>query len=62
MCFYWIHNQTSHSQFLLYWNPVKTNLANYHIKHHTPDHHCHMRSIYLHLTEQLANTVIALLL
>ena len=49
-------------QFLVYWQPGITNLADYHTKHQSPDHHRLMRSTYLHPTEQLANTVIALLL
>ena len=60
--FYRICNRTSRGQFLVYWQPGITNLADYHTKHHSSAHHRLMRSTYLHLTEQLANTVIAILL
>ena len=60
--FYWIRDHTSRSQFLVYWQPGITNLADYHTKHHFPAHHCLIRSTYLNQTEKLANTVIALLL
>ena len=62
MRFYWIRDHTSRGQFLVYWQPGITNLADYHTKHYSPAHHRLMWSTYLHLTDQLANTVIALLL
>ena len=62
VCFCWIRDRTSRRQFLVYWKPDITNMDNYHTKYYLPAHHHLMRSTYLHPTEQLANTVIALLL
>ena len=62
MRFYLICKRTSHGQFLVYWQPGITDLADYHTKHHLPAHHLLMRCTYLYPTEQLANTVIDLLL
>ena len=51
MRFYRIRNRTSRGQFLVYWKPGITNLADYHTTHHLPAHHRLMRSTYLHPTE-----------
>ena len=39
MRFYWIHDRSSHGQFLIYLQPGITNLGNYHTKNHSPAHH-----------------------
>jgi hypothetical protein len=62
MRFHWIKDRTARRQFLVYWRPGSTNLGDYHTKHHSPTHHRRMRSTFLHPTEQLANTVISLIL
>ena len=62
MRFYWIKDRTRQGQFLVYWRPGITNLADYHTKHHSPAHHRLVRPSFLHPTEQLAHLVIALLL
>jgi hypothetical protein len=62
MRFYWIKDRTRQGQFLVYWRPGVTNLADYHTKHHSPAHHRLVRPSFLHPTEQLAHLVIALLL
>jgi hypothetical protein len=67
--FYWIKDRTQQGQFLVCWVPGTTNLADYHMKHHSPAqhhspaHHRLMRPIYIHLTtEQLANNLLSCLL
>ena len=37
--FYWIRDQTSQGQFLIYWQTGITNLDEYQTKHHSPAHH-----------------------
>ena len=59
MRFYWIHDQTSQGQFLIYWKPGITNLRNYCTKHHSPAHHQLMQPTYLHISEELAQSAIA---
>ena len=44
MRFYWIRDRTSQGQFLIYWQPVITNLGNYHTNHHSPSHHQFMQT------------------
>ena len=34
MRFYWIRDRTSQGQFLIYWQPVITNLGDYRTKNH----------------------------
>jgi hypothetical protein len=63
MRFYWIKNWTKQDQFLIYWGPGHSNLADYRTKHHSPAHHRLMRPTYLHQTkEKLANTLLTCLL
>ena len=50
MRFYWIRNRTSQDWFLIYWQPVITNLSDYHIKHHSPAHHQSMQKTYCNAT------------
>ena len=47
MRFYWIKDRVKQGQFHLYWQPGKTNLAEYFTKHHPTSHHRKMRYIYL---------------
>ena len=63
MRFYWVKCRTRQKQFIVYWGPGTSNLADYHTKHHSPAHHRQMRPTYLHpTTEQLANTLASCLL
>jgi hypothetical protein len=47
MCFYWVKDRVEQKQFIIYWRPGLTNLADYFSKHHSPAHHRKMRSHYL---------------
>jgi hypothetical protein len=62
MRFYWIKDRTRQGQFLVYWRPGTTNLADYHTKHHSAAHHRLMRPTFLHTTETLAHHAIQLIL
>ena len=53
MRFYWIRDRKSQGQFLIYWQPVITNLGDYNTNHHSPAHHQLMRPAYLHTPEEL---------
>ena len=54
MSFYWIHNQTSQGQFLIYWQPGITYLGKYQTKHCSLAHHQLMLPTYLHTLKDLA--------
>jgi hypothetical protein len=47
MRFYWVKDCVEQKQFIIYWRPGLTNLADYFSKHHSPAHHRKMRSHYL---------------
>jgi hypothetical protein len=44
MRFYWLKDREYQSQFHIYWRKGKDNLADYFTKHHSPMHHCRVRS------------------
>ena len=48
MRFYWMQDRQNQGQFIIYWSPGATNLADYHSKHHPPVHHKQMRPTILH--------------
>ena len=50
MRFYWIQDRQKQGQFIIYWSPGATNLADYHSKHHPPVHHREMRPTIFHST------------
>ena len=50
MRFYWIQDRVDQRQFLIFWGPGASNLADYFTKHHPPSHHRRVRSTYLHTT------------
>ena len=52
MRFYWLQCRQQQEQFDIYWEPGKTNLADYFTKHHSPAHHKAVRPIYLHDLDQ----------
>ena len=47
MRFHWVQDRVKQNQFLVYWAPGNTNLADYFSKHHPPHHHKKMRHKYL---------------
>ncbi len=47
MRFHWLRNREAQGQFKIYWQPGKTNLADYFTKHHPPIHHVNVRSEFL---------------
>ena len=47
MRFYWLQDRCDQQQIKIFWAPGKTNLADYHTKHHPPSHHKKMRAIIL---------------
>jgi hypothetical protein len=44
---HWLHNREAQDQFHVYWQPRKTNLADYFTEHHPPLHHVNIRSEFL---------------
>ena len=46
---HWIRDLAKQGQFDLYWKPVPNNKADYVTKHHPPDVHREMRSMYLYI-------------
>jgi hypothetical protein len=63
MRYYWLQDRTAQGQFLIYWGPGCTNLADYHTKHHSAEHHRQMRPTILHPnTEQCTNQLLSCLL
>ena len=48
MRFFWIRDQVRQGKFMIYWQPGKTNKADYYTKHHPAKHHRRMRPFYLH--------------
>jgi hypothetical protein len=46
--FYWVRDQISQEQYKVYWEPGGENLVDYFTKHHSPTHHRHMYSQYVH--------------
>ena len=63
MWFHWIQDCNRQGQFIVFWAPSETNLANYITKHHPPAHHVDMRKVFFHdKTQHLANVVVLNLL
>ncbi len=54
MQFHWLSNRKSQDQFKIYWQPRKTNLADYFTKHHPPNHHTNVRAEFLTKVQYLA--------
>ena len=48
MVLYWVKDQTRQGHFLIYWDPGKTNRADYFDKHNPPSHYTEMRRKYPH--------------
>ena len=51
MRFYWLQDRIKQGQYTIHWRRGDQNLADYHTKHHPPQHHKKMRSTYLHEPE-----------
>jgi hypothetical protein len=47
MRYHWLTNRVRKSQFDVYWRPGRENLADYHTKHHSVQHHKDMRHLIL---------------
>lgn len=48
MRYYWVRDRVKQGQFFIHWKPGKTNLGDYHTKHHPTQHHRDVRPIYLY--------------
>ena len=48
MNFHWIIYRIYQKGFIVYWRPGPANFGDYFTKHHSPDHHCFIRPIYVH--------------
>jgi hypothetical protein len=54
MRFHWLRNQEAQGQFKIYWQPGRTNLADYFTKHCPPVHHVNVRGKFLTREKDLA--------
>ncbi len=54
MQFHWLRDRESQDQFKVYWQPGKSNLADYFTKHHPPNHHTNVRAEFLTKVQYLA--------
>jgi hypothetical protein len=48
MRYHWLTDRVRQKQFDVYWRPGRENLADYHTKHHSAQHHKDMRHLILH--------------
>jgi hypothetical protein len=48
MRYHWLTDRVHQKQFNVYWRPRRENLADYHTKHHSAQHHKDMRHLILH--------------
>jgi hypothetical protein len=53
MRYHWLTDRVHQKQFHVYWRPGKDNLADYHTKHHSAQHHKDMRQFILHQANSL---------
>jgi hypothetical protein len=53
MRYHWLTDRVRQKQFDVYWRPGKDNLADYHTKHHSAQHHKDMRQFILHQANSL---------
>jgi hypothetical protein len=49
----WLTDRVCQKQFDVYWRPGRENLADYHTKHHSSQHHKDMRHLILHEANSL---------
>ena len=52
---FWIQDQIHQGHYNVFLKPGATNLAKYFTKHHLPHHHCCMRSVYIHCSDNGIN-------
>jgi hypothetical protein len=48
MRYHWLADRVCRKQFDFYWRPGRDNLADYHTRHHSEQHHKDMRHLILH--------------
>jgi hypothetical protein len=53
MRYHWLTDRVHQKQFDVYWRPGRENLADYHTKHHSAQHHKDMRNLLLHEANSL---------
>jgi hypothetical protein len=53
MRYHWLTDRVRQKQFDLYWRPGRENIADYHTKHHSAQHHKAMRRLILHQANSL---------
>jgi hypothetical protein len=53
MRYHLLTDRVRQKQFDVYWRPGKYNLADYHTKHHSAQHHTYMRQFILHQANSL---------
>jgi hypothetical protein len=53
MRYHWLTDRVRQKQFDVYWRPGNENLADYHTKHHSAQHHKDMRHLILHEANSL---------
>jgi hypothetical protein len=53
MRYHWLTDRVRQKQFDVYWRPGRKNLADYHTKHHSAQHHKDMRGFILHQANSL---------
>jgi hypothetical protein len=53
MRYQWLTYRVSQKQFEVYWRPGRENLADYHTKHHSAQHHKYMPHLILHEANSL---------
>jgi hypothetical protein len=53
MRYHWLTDRVRQKQFDVYWRPGRENLADYHIKHHSAQHHKDMRHLIVHEANSL---------
>jgi hypothetical protein len=53
MRYHWLTDRVRQKQFDVYWRPGRENLADYHTKHHSAQHHKDMRHLILHEANSL---------
>jgi hypothetical protein len=53
MRYHWLTDRVRQKQFGVYWRPGRENLGDYHTKHHSAQHHKHMRGLISHQANSL---------
>jgi hypothetical protein len=53
MRYHWLTDRVRQKQLDVYWRPGRENLAYYHTKHHSAQHHKDMRHLILHEANSL---------